>query len=323
MSLLHFCLVKILIQHRLSEVGDDWKSFLTRNQFREDQIWTKLKPKTHQKRRVHVTEDPSLAVHAYNILARDSTNEYDEADANVSSPTYYQLFHEEISRDKGKKPLVEDYETLAVINKIKTKCHEQTVETPIGLASRRITRSMAGTLPRRQKSKNDEPQLIHLTNSEEQLVFQGEGNDTPDPSPSFHMYDLTSMTRERNACPEHVTYPAKQWDERDKLNSCKIDSHDFDSIQNANHATRVPNETQARRIEHLEVQVKEMELINSLFKDENDNLKISISQLTEEKDHIIMRKAFYKQNFFKLRAKVKEARRIALVQVSVDASSKA
>ena len=99
------------------------------------------------------------------------------------------------------------------------------------------------------------------------------------------------------------------------------------------------NEIQAQKISRLETQIKDHELINTLYKDENINLKVNVAQLVKERDNLKTKKIQYKSHrdlmirkgkkwymqnkpnkvkLNKLRDKLKEASRITPVQVSID-----
>ena len=99
------------------------------------------------------------------------------------------------------------------------------------------------------------------------------------------------------------------------------------------------NEIQAQKISRLETQIKDHELINTLYNDENINLKVNVAQLVKERDNLKTKKIQYKSHrdlmiqkgkkwymqnkpnkvkLNKLRDKLKEASRITPVQVSID-----
>ena len=45
-SLFHHGLIKILVSYQLGELGDSWESFLSRNEFGENEEWPQRRPKT-------------------------------------------------------------------------------------------------------------------------------------------------------------------------------------------------------------------------------------------------------------------------------------
>ena len=45
-SLFHHGIINILVFYRLGELGDSWESFLSRNEFGENEEWPQRRPKT-------------------------------------------------------------------------------------------------------------------------------------------------------------------------------------------------------------------------------------------------------------------------------------
>ena len=58
-NLFHHVLINILIHHRLSRLGDNWDSFIIRNNFGVNQEWPQRRPKTRCKRRTVVPFNPN------------------------------------------------------------------------------------------------------------------------------------------------------------------------------------------------------------------------------------------------------------------------
>ena len=99
------------------------------------------------------------------------------------------------------------------------------------------------------------------------------------------------------------------------------------------------NEMQGQKISWLDTQIKDHEFINTLYKDENINLKVNVAQLVKERDNLKTKKIQYKSDrdlmirkgkkwymqnkpnkvkLNKLRDKLKKASRITPIQVSID-----